>query len=275
MENLTRKTQNPVQEGGAAAKEGSSQPWLFQELLETRVSTRKSFQDKKPGRSSGFGRGFGSFQGQSHEPSAFFCSTSSPQPSLGVAFRVGTAEQRAEQAQPHPGASQLQVTRAHTSKEGASWQPGSTQHTWQGSECPAGPRDPSLCLFPTRQGHFWLGQSLGLMEKSGSCVPVTSCFLLLDLRGSLELPTGFSRNGTPPAWNCNPQHSHTQRNSRSVIEFTFDGGNEPVTHTGSSSFIPSLPTLHLPAPQTFPPWTVPAAPPPLSCPDQSPFPSPR
>lgn len=40
---------------------------------------RKSFQDKKPGRSSGFGRGFGSFQGQSHEPSAFLCSTSSPQ----------------------------------------------------------------------------------------------------------------------------------------------------------------------------------------------------
>lgn len=36
---------------------------------------RKSFQDKKPGRSSGFG----SFQGQSHEPSAFLCSTSSPQ----------------------------------------------------------------------------------------------------------------------------------------------------------------------------------------------------
>lgn len=76
---------------------------------------------------------------------------------------------------------------------------------------------------------------------------MTSCFLLLDLKGSLELPTGFSRNGTPPAWNCNPQHSHTQRNSRSVIEFTFDGGNEPVTHTGSSCFIPSLPTLHLPA----------------------------
>lgn len=175
----------------------------------------------------------------------------------------------------HPGASQPQVTRAHTSKEGASWQPGSTQHTWQRSECPAGPRDPSLCLFPTRQSQFWLGQSLGPTQKSGSCVPVTSCFLLQDLKGSLELPTGFSRNGTPPAWNCNPQHSHTQRKSRSVIEFTFDGGNEPVTHTGSSCFIPSLPTLHLPAPQTFPPWRAPAAPPLLSCPDQSPFPSPR
>lgn len=168
-------------------------------------------------------------------------------PSLGAVFRVGIAEQQAEQAQPHPGASQLQVARAHTSKERSQWQPGSTQHTWQGSECPAGPRDPSLCLFPTHQGQFWLGQSLGPMQKPGSCVPVTSCFLLLDLKGSLGLPRGFSRNGTAPAWTCNPQHSHTQRNSRSVIGFTFDGGNEPVTHTGSSSFIPSLPTLHLPA----------------------------
>lgn len=91
-----------------------------------------------------------------------------PKPALGVAFWVGTAEQRAEQAQPHPGASQLEVTHAHTSKEGASWQPGSPQHTWQGSECPAGPRDPSLCLLLTRQGQFWLCQSLGPMEKSGS-----------------------------------------------------------------------------------------------------------
>lgn len=46
---------------------------------ETRVSIRKSFQDEKPGRSSGFGREFGSFQhspalGQSHKPTAFLCS---------------------------------------------------------------------------------------------------------------------------------------------------------------------------------------------------------
>lgn len=109
-------------------------------------------------------------------------------PALGVAFWVGIAEQRAEQAQPRPGASELQVARAHTSKEGASWQPGSTQHAWQGSECPAGHRDPSLCLFPTRQGQFWIGQSLGPMQKSGSRVPVTSCFLLLDLKDHLSCP---------------------------------------------------------------------------------------
>ena len=43
---------------------------------ETGVSIRKSFQDEKPGRSSGLGREFGSFQhgpalGQSHKPTAF------------------------------------------------------------------------------------------------------------------------------------------------------------------------------------------------------------
>lgn len=97
------------------------------------------------------------------------------------------------------------------------------------------------------QGQFWLGQSLGPMEKSGSCVPVTSCFLLLELEGSLGLPPGFCRNGNSSRLGGQAQHSHTQRNSWSEFEFTFDGGNEPVTHTASSCFIPSLPTLHLPA----------------------------
>lgn len=78
LENLTRKTQKPSAGRWCSCKGGSSRPWLFEELLETGVSMRKSFQDKKPGRSSGFGRGFGFFQGQSHKPSAFFCSTSSP-----------------------------------------------------------------------------------------------------------------------------------------------------------------------------------------------------
>lgn len=165
MKDLTRKTQNPVQEGGAAAKGGAAGLGSSRNCWKL-VSMRKSFQDKKPGRSSGFGRGFGSLQGQSHKPSAFFCSTSSPQAlpgccfpggNCGAASRVGTATSRSLSAAGYT------CTHKQGRSQLAAWQP---QHTWQGSECPAGLRDPSLCLFPTRRGQFWLCWSLGPVEKS-------------------------------------------------------------------------------------------------------------
>lgn len=207
---------------------------------------RKSFQDKKPGRSSGVWqrRGVWLLPGSKPRAQVPFCAApAAPRPSLGVVLQVGIAEQRAEQAQDiqEPLSSGLHV---HTqARRRASWQPGITQHSWQGSECPAGPREPSLCPSLTHQGQFWLGQSLGPVQKSGCCVPS-------DLLPPPPAPGGvtgaaqrfFSRDGTAPGWICNPQQSHTQRNSRAR-----GGGDEPVTHTGSSCFIPSLPTLHLPA----------------------------
>lgn len=152
-----------------------------------------------------------------------------------------------EQAQPHqePLSCGLHVhTQARKEPAGSLAAPSTAGRAMRAQLAPGTPHSASSQHIRIS---FGLASLYDLCKSQAPVCPVTSCFLLLDLKGSLELPTGFSRNGTPPAWNCNPQHSHTQRNSRSVIEFTFYGGNEPVTHTGSSCFIPSLPTLHLPA----------------------------
>lgn len=219
---------------------------------ETGVSIRKSFQDKKPGRSSGFGREFGSFQqgpalGQSHKSTAFlcsnewhrrkgfYCSISSHQPlpawglSPGMAWPTGQSSERAGTACIQEPLNCCTVDYTSTHKQSISqlavWR---HQAFLPGVRVPSSPRGPLACITSASTRHFrsslfWLGQSLGPTEKMGSLAAKCTSELLLPpplpgLKGSLELPTGFSRNKTPPAWKCcNPQHSYTQRNSWSVI----------------------------------------------------------
>lgn len=70
----------------------------------------------------------------------------------------------------------------------AAWQAPST--TWQGSECPAGPQGPLSVPLPDTSGSVL---ALPVSRTYGE-VPCASDLLLsssLDLKGSLELPTGF------------------------------------------------------------------------------------
>lgn len=163
--------------------EGESiEPWLSEELLllpqQRGVPIRKGFQDKKPGRSSGFGREFGSFQnspalGQSHKPTTFFVATSekangaspaaSPAPghSPHGGFLWGQPDQQhraVSEWEQHPRSFELLYHRlhTHTHKQTLSQQ-AIRQHQaiLPGARVPAHPRDPSLhriCLHPTPLG---------------------------------------------------------------------------------------------------------------------------
>lgn len=75
-------------------REGSSRPWLFEELLEMRASIEKKLPRQKARQKLRVWQGVWLLQDQSHEPSAFFCAAP---PALsappGVVFQVGIAEQ--------------------------------------------------------------------------------------------------------------------------------------------------------------------------------------
>lgn len=128
----------------------------------------------------------------------------------------------------HPRSFELLYHRlhTHTSKHSANRQFGSTKQSCRVPECLLTPGTPP-CIAPASTRHFWGSQfwprqPLGPTEKMNSLAATcTSKFLLPSpppgLKGSFEMPTGFSRNEIPPARNCDPQHSYTQRNSRSVI----------------------------------------------------------
>lgn len=141
--------------------EGESiEPWLSEMLLlpqQRGVPIRKSFQDKKPGRSSGFGREFGSFQnspalGQSHKPTAFFVATSekasgaspaaSPAPghSPRGGFLWGQPDQQhraVSEWEQHPRSFELLYHRLHTHTH--------TQANTQPTGNSAAPSNPAGC----------------------------------------------------------------------------------------------------------------------------------
>lgn len=116
-------------------------------------------------------------------------------------------------------------THTHTRKHSANRQFGSTKQSCQVPKCLLTPGTPHcIASASTRcfwDSQFWPRQPLGPTEKMNSLAATcTSKFLLPSppgLKGSFEMPTGFRRNEVPPARNCDPQHSYTQRNSRSVI----------------------------------------------------------
>lgn len=204
---------------------------------------------KSQAEAQGFGREFGSFQhgpasGQSHKPTAFlcsnewhsrrgfYCSISGPQPlparglSPAMARSAAQSSERAGTAGIQEPLNCWTVDYARAHKQTISLAAPSNP-----ARCPGAQLAPGTphCIASASTRHFrgsqfWLGQSPGPTEKMGSLAAKCTSELLLPppppppgLKGSLELPTGFSRNETPPAWNCNPQHSYTQRNSRSVI----------------------------------------------------------
>lgn len=208
-----------------SCKGGSSRPWLLEELLllqqETGVSIRKSFQDEKPGRSSGFGKEFGSFQhgpalGQSQKPIAFlcsnkwhsrrgfYCSISSPRPLPARGLSPGMAwpaAQRASRHSLHPRAFELLYCRLCVHTQANNQPAGSLAAPSNSARCPSAQLTPGTphCIASASTRHlrgsqFWPGQSLGPTEKMGSLAAKCTSELLLPppppgLNGSLELPT--------------------------------------------------------------------------------------
>lgn len=140
---------------------------------ETGVSIRKSFQYKKPGRSSGFGRAFGSFQqgpalGQSHKSTAFLCSRVAQQkglllqhlqppatPCMGAFSRDGLAHRAEQQASLHPRAFELLYCRLHEHTQAINQPAGSLAASSNPARCPSAqlaqgtPRLHHICLYPT------------------------------------------------------------------------------------------------------------------------------
>lgn len=123
LENLTRKTQNPVQEGGAAAKGGAAGLGSSRNCWKREFPRKKASKPKSQAEAQGLAGGLALSRVKATSQVPFPAALAAPRPSLGVALRAGIAEQRAE---PRPGASPA-AGYTCTHKQGksqlAAWQP--------------------------------------------------------------------------------------------------------------------------------------------------------
>lgn len=206
---------------------------------ETGVSIRKSFQDKKPGRSSGYGRELApssmaqlgvkvtSFSPQQHvvKQKGLVAQHLQPlaTPCTGVLCRAAREQAQRACTQEPPGCCTVDGGHAHKqnnqlvgSRVALSNAPGCPRTQL----CPGTPR----CTASTSPSHlrgsrFGLGQSPGAAEQMGSLPAKCPSDLLLPPapapKGSLELPTGLSRSSSSLELQS-PAQPHTKI-SRSVI----------------------------------------------------------
>lgn len=225
LEKVTRSTQNEVEKGRSAvvAAEGQRE-FPLEEASETRSQAEAQ---GLAGSSAPSSTAQLRAKAKSQPPSIAATSVTAdgipaaapPAPATTHIGDNGPAAQR--DWEQHPGSSELLHRYTHTQRPNSSL---------------AAPSNPASCprahsaltaLHPATTRHSWgsvLASPLYLTCRADELpvalsVRANSCFFPPPPgpKGSFELPTGFSRSKTPPATSCNPQHSYTQRNSRSVV----------------------------------------------------------